>query len=82
MERFSDFLTAPRAAELVGVTPQTITGWCRRYPGLAVRVIGRWRVDAAALDRVLCGQPPEAGGDHAHATDTPKRVRCVAAGRR
>ncbi len=65
MERFSDFLTAPRAAELAGVRPQTITGWCRRYPGLAVRVVGRWRLNRDVFDCLLRGQPPAAGGDRA-----------------
>ncbi len=68
---------------MVGVSPQTISNWCRRYPGLAVRVIGRWRVDAAALDRLMRGLPPAARGEAVPALDdAPKRVRCAAAARR
>jgi hypothetical protein len=63
-----NFLTPPEAAIRAGVTPRCVTGWCWRVPGLAVRVMGRWRVDPAALDRLLRGQMPlSAGGDHAQA---------------
>jgi hypothetical protein len=39
-----NFLTPPEAAIRAGVTPRCVTGWCWRVPGLAVRVMGRWRV--------------------------------------
>jgi hypothetical protein len=59
-----DFLTPPEAARRARVTRQCVTKWCDRVPGLAVRVVGRWRVDPAALDRLLRGQLPTVGGDH------------------
>lgn len=59
----NDFITPPAAARIADVTPQTATRWCRSIPGLAVRVAGRWRVDPAALDRVLAGQLGLGGED-------------------
>jgi hypothetical protein len=56
------FLTPPQAAPLAGVTRQCVTTWCKRIPGLAIRVAGRWRVDPAALDRLLTGQLGAEGG--------------------
>ncbi len=64
----TSYLTPPQAAERAGVTDWTVIAWCRRYPGLGRKVVGRWRVDPAALDRLLCGQPPAAGGDSARAS--------------
>ncbi len=60
----TEYLTPPQAAERAGVTDWTVIAWCRRFPGLGRKIVGRWRVDPAALDRLLCGhQPPAAGGD-------------------
>ena len=56
------FLTPPQAAPLAGVTRQCVTTWCRRYPGLARRVAGRWRIDPAVLDRLLAGELAMGGG--------------------
>jgi hypothetical protein len=65
---YLDFLTPSEAALRARVTARCVTSWCYRVPGLAVRVMGRWRVDPAALDRLLRGQMPlSAGGDHARA---------------
>ena len=57
------YLTPRQAAPLAGVTVQTTTRWCRSTPGFARRVGGRWRIDAATLDRLLSGEapPPHAG---------------------
>ena len=63
MAQRNDYLTPPQAAQKADVCPQTATRWCRRIPGLAVRVAGRWRVDPGALDRLLTGQLGLVGGD-------------------
>ena len=61
-------LTSAEAAKRAGVTTRCVTTWCARVPGLAVRVVGRWRIHSAALDRLLKGQRPvSGGGDHARA---------------
>lgn len=63
-----EFLTPAEAAIRARVTPRCVTNWCERVPGLAVRVVGRWRVNPASLDRLLQGQTPlPGGGDHARA---------------
>jgi len=59
------FLTPTEAATRARVTPRCVTNWCDRVPGLAVRVVGRWRIDPAALDHLLRGEKPLVGGDHA-----------------
>jgi Helix-turn-helix domain len=58
-----DFLTSREAAQRARITRQGVARWCARYPDLACRVGGRWRVDPAALDRILRGEapPPRAG---------------------
>ena len=51
--------TSPRKAALdAGVTPRCILGWCRRYPALARKVGGRWRIDPDALARLIAGGQP------------------------
>ena len=52
------YYTPQQAAGIVGVTTQTLTRWCRDTPGFARRVGGRWRIDAAALTRLLNGEVP------------------------
>jgi hypothetical protein len=56
------FLTPAEAAEAAGVTRQCVTRWCHKLPGLGHRVVGRWRVDPAALEALLT-PTPAAGGD-------------------
>lgn len=56
------FLPPSEAALRAGVTARSVTDWCHSVPGLAVRVVGRWRVDPAALDRLLRGQMPISEG--------------------
>jgi hypothetical protein len=62
----SNFLTPSEAARRAGVTPRCVINWCCRVPGLGVRVVGRWRVNPVALDRLLHGLPADGGG-HARA---------------
>ena len=50
------FLTAPEAAQLAGVTPATMSNWCSRYVGLGKMVGGRWRIDPVILARILAGE--------------------------
>ena len=51
-----DFLSPPKAAIRAGVNERTMQKWCERVPGLAIRVVGRWRVNPAALERLLRGE--------------------------
>lgn len=51
------YLTPAQAAALAGVKARCLHTWCHRYPGLALKVGGRWRVNPAAMDRLLMGQP-------------------------
>ena len=57
------YFTPRHAAPILGVTPQTTTRWCRTVPGFARRVGGRWRIDAATLDRLLNGEAPQPHAD-------------------
>ena len=59
------FLSPPEAARRANVSDRALRDWCERIPGLAVRVVGRWRVNPAALDRVLRGELRPDGGEHA-----------------
>ena len=49
------WLTPNQAAIEADVTPATVRRWCAARPGLARRVMGRWRVDPDALARLLAG---------------------------
>ena len=55
--RRSDFLTVAEAAELASVEGATMRVWCATGAVKAVRVVGRWRVDAADLNELLHGRP-------------------------
>ena len=68
MSIVAEYLSPSQAAERPGLTDWTIIAWWRRYPWLGRKIVGRWRVDPAALDRLLRGQPPAAGGDSARAS--------------
>ena len=57
------YFTPRHAAPILGVTPQTAARWCRSIPGFGRRVGGRWRIDAAALDRLLSGEAPPPPAD-------------------
>ena len=64
----TSFLTPAEAAQRARVTRRCVYFWCRRVPGLAVRVVGRWRLSPVVLEDLLRGQPPlPGGGDHARA---------------
>lgn len=60
------FVTTSEAARLAGITPQGMRLWYHRYPGLAHRVGGRWRVDTSALSNILNGTPLDGAGDIQH----------------
>lgn len=51
------FTLPGKAAEQAGLTPRGIRRWCRRYPGLARKIGGRWRIDTATLDLLMRGLP-------------------------
>lgn len=51
------FLTSNEAAARARVTRQCLVRWCFLYPDLARRVVGRWRIDPTALDKLLAGDP-------------------------
>ena len=52
------YLTPAQAAELADRTEVTVTNWCRRFPALGTKVVGRWRVDPDVLQRILAGEAP------------------------
>jgi hypothetical protein len=49
------YISTKRAAEVAQVAHRTIQDWTTRYPGLARKVAGRWRVDPDYLQRILDG---------------------------
>ena len=49
-----EFIYPPEAAGRSYVCEQTIRNWCVRHR-IGDKVGGRWRVDPAALDRLLAG---------------------------
>jgi hypothetical protein len=59
--------TPEAAARAADVTARTITNWAHRYPTLARKVGGRWRIDPTALDRLIAGQL-DCGAGHAKGT--------------
>ena len=52
------YISGTEAARLARVRASTIANWAARYPGLGVKVVGRWRIDPSQLQRILEGQPP------------------------
>lgn len=60
------WITPTKAAELAGVTRQSVNHWCERY-GIGRKVGGRWRVNSTALDHMLHGTPVLVGDDVPHA---------------
>ena len=57
-----NYLTASEAAVKADVTRRAIVAWCTRYPDLAVRVVGRWRIRPDVLNRLLAGNMPSDAG--------------------
>jgi len=57
------FITPSEAAVAASVTPRCVTLWCRKVPGLGHRVVGRWRVDPVALERLLTPAGASEGAD-------------------
>jgi hypothetical protein len=62
------FKTPDEAAQAASVTARTLVSWCHRYPGLAHKIGGRWRVNPAALNRLLCGLPISEGANDKRAS--------------
>ena len=50
------YITATEAAARAGVVLTTITNWASRHPELGVKVMGRWRIHPAQLQRILDGE--------------------------
>lgn len=50
------YLKPAQAAQMADVTPRCVGIWCVRYPGLARKVAGRWRIDPDAFARLLRGE--------------------------
>lgn len=50
------YITASEAAKRAGVVITTVSNWARRYPELGVKVVGRWRINPAQLQRILDGE--------------------------
>lgn len=61
----TDWITPTKAAELARVTRESVSRWCERY-GIGRKVAGRWRVDPAALERMLNGTPVSVGDNAPH----------------
>ena len=61
-------VTTRDAATQAGLTLHGMRLWFQRYPGLAVKVGGRWKVNAIVLSRLLAGVPPR--GDRHHGENT------------
>jgi Helix-turn-helix domain len=49
-----EFICPPEAAGRSHVCQQTIRNWCVRHR-IGAKIGGRWRIDPAALDRLLAG---------------------------
>lgn len=56
------YMTASEAAKQAGVVLTTITNWAHRHPELGVKVMGRWRIQPAQLQRILDGELPSKAG--------------------
>lgn len=54
---WADYCSTSEGAEIVGKNPATVWHWCRRYPGLAIKVGGRYRINRAAILNVARGVP-------------------------
>ena len=52
------YLTTATAAHQADVHCNTILCWIEKYPGLARKVGGRWRLDPDRLQRILDGSDP------------------------
>ena len=55
--------TPSDAAKAANVTHRSVLCWCHRYPGLARKIGGRWRIDTAAFDLLMRGLPIGEGAD-------------------
>lgn len=56
------YLSATAAAKRAGVVITTVSNWARRHPELGVKVMGRWRINPAQLQRILNGELPHRAG--------------------
>ena len=61
------YKTPMEAAKTASVTTRCVGNWCRRYPGLARKIGGRWRIDTAAFDLLMRGLPIGERADGPHA---------------
>ncbi len=61
-ERIQNYITGTEAAKRAGVVLTTIANWATRHPELGVKVMGRWRISPAQLQRVLNGELPRKAG--------------------
>lgn len=55
-ERTQNYITGTEAAKRAGVVLTTIANWATRHPELGIKVMGRWRISPAQLQRVLNGE--------------------------
>lgn len=61
-ERTQNFISGTEAAKRAGVVLTTIANWASRHPELGVKVMGRWRIHPAQLQRILNGELPHKAG--------------------
>ena len=57
-QRQRTHITAAEAARRAGVVQTTVSTWAKHHPALGIKVMGRWRINPAQLQRILEGQPP------------------------
>ena len=55
-ERIQNYITGTEAAKRAGVVLTTIANWATRHPELGIKVMGRWRIYPAQLQRILDGE--------------------------
>jgi hypothetical protein len=60
VRRTPAYITPAAAAAVADVSTASVVRWCQEGTLLARKIVGRWRVDAADLTRLLNGDDPPA----------------------
>jgi len=50
-------IPARYAADVLGVTPETIRNWIRSFPHVGIRIGGRYHIYESALTQIASGTP-------------------------
>ena len=56
----SDYMTVSEVADNLRFNPNTVRGWCQKYPSLAIKAGGCWRLRREAIEALKNGTPLEA----------------------